>query len=119
MDNPARLDGPFTYAVWGGAAVQVGMCRRHPKSRMAELQTGNPRPLALLAYDARLSEREAHRKLHRHRLRGEWFALCPEVLDEISRWDWLDVARAAGLRAALVGEPVSPTPVRHPTRPRK
>jgi hypothetical protein len=64
---------------------------------MQELQVGNPRPLMLLAYTAALTEREAHRRLHRHRLRGEWFRPAPEVLAEVARWDWVDGPRLAAL----------------------
>jgi hypothetical protein len=103
VDNPGRLHRPFVYALTDGEAVKVGKSRTHPRTRMEALQTGSSRELVLLAYDARLSEREAHRKLHRHRRRGEWFDLCPEVLAEIGRWDWCDTRAVAALRHGLGG----------------
>jgi hypothetical protein len=79
LDNPARLAPPFVYAICDGEFVKVGTSRVHSRTRMRELQVGNPRPLVLLAYDARLTEREAHRKPHRFRVRGEWFRPAPKV----------------------------------------
>jgi hypothetical protein len=82
---------------------------------MQELQVGNPRPLMLLAYTAALTEREAHRRLRRSRLRGEWFKPAPEVLAELRTWDWLDtcamkevgrrLTEAPGAQLMSEGEP--------------
>jgi Meiotically up-regulated gene 113 len=83
------------YAVWDGEFVKVGYSRTHPRTRMAELQAGSSRELILLAYTASLTERQAHGKLHKHRVRGEWFAVCPEILAELNTWDWLDAEALA------------------------
>jgi hypothetical protein len=101
FDNLARLAPPFVYAVWDGEFVKVGHSRTHPRTHMAELQTGSSRELVLLAYDARVTEREVHKRLRRHRHRGEWFRPTPDVLKEIARWDWVDGPRLAALRDHL------------------
>src|SRR5262245_48535376 len=105
LDNPARLHPPFTYAVWDGEAVKVGTSKGHPRVRLDDLQTGNPRKLVLLAYTARPTEREAHKRLQRHRLRGEWFRPDPQVLAELRTWDWLDTCamKEVGRPAAYRG----------------
>jgi hypothetical protein len=81
-------------------AVKIGKCGGHPRTRLAALQCGSSRTLHLLAYDGRLTERALHRKLHRFRGIGEWFALAP-CLDLVVTWLWLDVAPYGELRGQL------------------
>lgn len=57
----------------------------NPSSRLRELQTGSPRPLALLIADwfntrgeAARVERRAHQYLAEYTARGEWFRHVPE-----------------------------------------
>jgi hypothetical protein len=76
------------YAIADGECVKVGKTRYHPQQRLEELQTGNPRVLRLLAWTVTLTERQAHRKLRRWHVRGEWFAASPELLRELSSWTW-------------------------------
>jgi hypothetical protein len=96
--DPSILNGQAVYAIWDTTALKIGTCRGPPQERLLELATGNPRPLALLAYHMGLTEAEAHRKLRKHRQRGEWFALAPSVLDEVAGWDWLDQTLFTELR---------------------
>jgi hypothetical protein len=98
--SPHRLCPPFVYAIWDGEAVKIGTSKVQPRSRMADLQTGNSRQLVLLAYTASATEREVHRRLARWRLRGEWFGPAPEVLSELRNWDWLDEGAVAAVAAA-------------------
>jgi hypothetical protein len=94
----------WTYAVVDTSypAVKLGKSAGHPSVRMGELQVGNPRPLRLLAYTAHLTEAALHRRLHRDRLRGEWFRLAPQLLALVEREiDWLDAGVLARLRARL------------------
>lgn len=65
-------------------AVKVGEAR-DPQARLIELQTANPRPLVLLGYvktdvakDA--DKIEAHPKMVRFHVNGEWFRPAAEVL---------------------------------------
>jgi hypothetical protein len=60
--------------------VKIG-CGYDPWDRLERLKTGSPVELALEAvidgsYD---EERELHRQFAGHRIRGEWFNLCPEI----------------------------------------
>lgn len=93
-DLDAHLEAAveIVYAVWdGGAYIKVGkVCGRHPTQRCADLQTGNPRVLRLVAYTTALTEKQAHRRLSWFRVRGEWFRVAPEVLRELTDWTWVD-----------------------------
>ena len=54
-----------------------------PKSRLAQLQTGNPYPLELLSViegEIQL-EKEIHERFKECRLQGEWFVLTQDILD--------------------------------------
>jgi hypothetical protein len=55
----------------------------------------------LVAYTVALTEREAHRRLARYRVRSEWFMVCAEVVEVISKWCWVDVSALAEIRRAL------------------
>jgi hypothetical protein len=88
----------YTYALVDGTAIKVGRSDQHPEERLSGLQTGNPRPLRLLAYTTQLTEAQVKERLAEHHLRGEWFRLAPAVLAEIARWDWCDEEELARLR---------------------
>jgi len=63
-----------------GGPVKIGVAV-NPKSRLRELQTGNPEKLRLLA-EVDLAdeyERLAHVWLKEFRMEGEWFRRTPEV----------------------------------------
>jgi hypothetical protein len=74
----------------GARAVKLGKSAGHPSQRLATLQTGNPRPLRLLAYTRHLSERAVHLRWRSLRASGEWFNLDRGLLSELKTWDWLD-----------------------------
>jgi hypothetical protein len=76
-DQAARIEaaGSYTYAISDGTAVKIGRSAAHPICRLAALQVGNPRELRLVAWSVSVTEGEAHRRLHRWRLRGEWFRI--------------------------------------------
>jgi hypothetical protein len=99
--NPASLGLTTVYAVYDGTAIKIGKCRGHPKTRIETLQTGNPRPLHLLAWTTAITEREAHRRLRSSHLPGEWFSVTPALLVEIRGWDWLAPDLAAQLRQRM------------------
>jgi T5orf172 domain len=104
VSNPSLLApgaAATVYAIWDGEAVKIGNCRGHPATRMADLQTGNPRPLILLAWTTTLTERQAHTKLRSEHFRGEWFRLSEKVLAEVRTWDWLAVELEMELRQRL------------------
>jgi hypothetical protein len=81
----------YVYAIGdGGGAVKIGKSVGHPRERLADLQTANPRPLTLLAWTQHLTERQAHRLFWRWHLRGEWFALDAGLVARLRLWDWID-----------------------------
>lgn len=71
------------YAITDGECIKIGISK-DVRSRIKELQTGNPRNLVLWGeFDAdgsdEVVEAELHLKLAGHRVRGEWFWDCEEV----------------------------------------
>lgn len=71
------------YFIQAGASgpIKIGVSV-DPISRMAQMQTGMPETLRLLAFIAgtRDDERKLHIKLAAHRIRGEWFHPHQDVL---------------------------------------
>jgi hypothetical protein len=77
-------------------AIKIGIAVE-PEKRLAELQSGSPIPLSILALAEGGREREwAYHTLlfHRHRLHGEWFERHPELMAEIDRINALAEASA-------------------------
>ena len=74
---------PVVYFLQDGPTgpVKIGFTR-HLQARIEELQCGHKDRLRLLGSrpGGRREEREIHRRLAAHRLRGEWFAPAPAVL---------------------------------------
>jgi hypothetical protein len=103
--DPGVLNaGELVYAIADGAGfVKIGRTRGSPEIRLRDLQTGNPRPLALVGYTSTVSERQLHRRLGRWRTHGEWFRATPQVLAELVGWDFVDVAALDALRRAARG----------------
>jgi hypothetical protein len=87
------------YILTDGECVKIGKCTKHPYERLHDLQTGSSRELRLLGYTAHMSERQAHRLYHRHRLRVEWFRM--EVVRHLADWDYLNVRLVRELTEAL------------------
>ncbi len=80
----------YVYAISDGYAIKLGKSDSHPITRLKTLQTGNPRTLTLIAYTTTITERKLHRKPGLKRLRGEWFIANITLLQEISKWDWVN-----------------------------
>jgi hypothetical protein len=95
---PHLLNGVCTYAIWDGVYVKIGKSTGSPIVRMAGLQTGNARPLHLLAYTTQWPERYIQRKHWRDRVKGEWYAVSRRLLGEVVLWDWLDERLYRSLR---------------------
>ncbi len=94
----------YTYAIWDGEAIKIGTTRGHPQQRLHALQTGNPRQLHLVAYSAVYTEAWCHQRLHKWRIRGEWFRLHIELLRFISLWCWVDSQVLQALVVLLQGK---------------
>jgi hypothetical protein len=71
----------YVYFLFAGDAVKIGFSRG-PLKRQEEIGIGMSRePDAIHAVRAGSAHEMAlHRALHTHRLRGEWFRRCPEVM---------------------------------------
>lgn len=86
----ARLPRGYVYFIRDPATgeVKIGMTRRKPSARLAELTKG-PRELELLhsvsTPEPWRLERELHRRYADKRGRGEWFALSAADLRAIRR----------------------------------
>jgi hypothetical protein len=108
LDDPTLLNGERerVYAIWDGVAVKIGKTLWDPMQRLRDLQTGSSATLALVAFTSSCTERQVHRRLHRWRLRGEWFRLTNELLVEIATWDYVDCGVFRRLQQALASAAV-------------
>jgi hypothetical protein len=84
----------YIYAAWDGQAIKIGRTEGTPEERLAQLQTGNPGELRLLAYryGDEATERLIHQVLKGSHLRGEWFRVNELVLDVVACWFVVDLA---------------------------
>lgn len=66
--------------------IKIGFTTKEMRSRLKELQCGNPSPLSLLATvnGTRLSEKLLHDRFEHAHHRGEWFRPVPELLAHIA-----------------------------------
>jgi len=71
------------------ALFKIGMTKRTPEERIAELQTGNPSELLIFAVirttDALKCEKMLHRLFSRYRKRGEWFSISVKDIRQACR----------------------------------
>lgn len=79
------MNKPLVYFVQCNEYVKIGKSIQLPLA-LRSLQRGNPYDLEVVAVIScesaeRMSELEAdlHRQFKEHRIRGEWFSLCPEI----------------------------------------
>jgi hypothetical protein len=76
----SRNDCQSIYIIGDGEFVKIGIAT-DPAQRLTALQTGNPRPLKLLAQF--IGDREFEAKLHRDyahlRVHGEWFRVEDQI----------------------------------------
>jgi hypothetical protein len=88
--NAGQVDATWVYFIQAGDSgpIKIGSGRR-PQRRLRQLQIGNHEPLRLLgAYPGTaLDETQLHEQFRHARLRGEWFAPLPELLDEVATLD--------------------------------
>lgn len=93
--------GEYIYAIWDGSAIKIGSTCNHPVLRCRMLQVGNLKQLRLVAYTIKYAESKVHSMLHKFRIRGEWFKVCSETVQEISGWCWVDVTELNKVRSVL------------------
>lgn len=74
------------YFITDGFMVKIGVAKR-PECRLREMQVGHASQLRLLATTEGgvPLERRYHQRFAAHRIRGEWFRLCPEIKAEVER----------------------------------
>lgn len=84
-DAIAQRDGSSVYFAAAGDRIKIGWSRK-VASRIAQLQTGNPEPVRLLATmpGGVSKERELHRRFAHARLAGEWFTATPDLEEFVS-----------------------------------
>jgi hypothetical protein len=79
----------YLYLIRSGDHVKIGISR-NIKARLADLQVGNPVPLAIIATfafaDAGPVERAVHERFADARVRGEWFQLKEGDLEVLANF---------------------------------
>ena len=71
------------YFISDGERVKIGYTAQSPQKRLAALQTGNPKPLELLAFKPEWGmdkEKELHHQFDSLRATGEWFDAEDDLL---------------------------------------
>lgn len=93
--------------------IKIGKAKFIDK-RLSELQIGCPYDLALIGHvlvdDADLEERRLHGCFARHKIRGEWFRCCDEILAAARALDEVRMALAAERFRALSAAAAEPAP---------
>ncbi len=85
-DKPARKRSAFVYFIQDDLQVKIGHSV-NPRARLRELQCATHRVLKLLATckGGQQRERLLHKKFAKHRLKGEWFKLSPQIAGYIEQ----------------------------------
>lgn len=78
----------FIYAISDRKYVKIGVTKRDPYIRLAEMQTGNAETLKVIKYwninNIYSKEEEIHRILGDKNYRGEWFRFDSNIIGEIN-----------------------------------
>lgn len=92
----AARHGTSVYFAASGSRIKIGWSAR-VTARLAQLQTGNPDPVRLLATTpgGRALERRLHERFADARLAGEWFEATPELTTYIEQLAVTNLRRAA------------------------
>lgn len=95
FNDPRETRPGFIYFASDGHAVKIGFAI-DVAERMKTLQTGNPRPITVLATIVGdvLTERRLHRYFVRVRLQGEWFRMTKTLVRFIEAAENYDKALA-------------------------
>ena len=74
----------YVYLIEGAGLIKIGTAY-NPERRMAEMQTGSPVPLTLLAKTSGnyQTEDRLHKRFSQWCTAGEWFDLEPDVLAQL------------------------------------
>jgi hypothetical protein len=106
--NKQQLNGVVYFFRWGSpdGPIKIGFTKTSVRRRIIALQQSSPYEIEWLGYFAGtyLDERAAHRRLHAHKLRGEWFLPHKDVFDFIQE-------KCPNFDAATAGDIVYVPPV--------
>lgn len=83
----------YIYFATDGDFIKIGWTRVWPPSeRVRKQQTGNGRPLWILGCipGSQQAERSYHKRFARHRARGEWFRIAPDLEQFIRATQMMD-----------------------------
>jgi hypothetical protein len=94
--------------------IKIGQAK-YIEKRVSELQIGCPYPLLLIGHawfeDADTAEQEIHEVFRQHRMQGEWFRCCPEIVQAARL---LNKARTDFVASSSRGRQIA-----HPTKARR
>jgi hypothetical protein len=96
--GPMQATVYFAQAGEGGP-IKIGITSGTLKSRIAQIQNGNPAKITVRAaiFGATAKdERELHKKFSKRRMQGEWFEPCPELEAVMAEHAFLDARLTAG-----------------------
>ena len=97
------------YVIQDGRYVKVGLAA-NPIDRMAQLQTGNPRPLRLLnvmeSHDPCVHEKRIQDILVSRKASGEWYVVNDYIIDILTLADTTDLAIERLLEDSVEGRGV-------------
>lgn len=91
-----QISESFVYFISDGVNIKIGISK-HPKKRLASLQTAHSTKLEMLAVipGDRETEFQLHGMFAEHHIRGEWFNDCAEIRRYIAANDNAELANAA------------------------
>lgn len=101
MKTPQGFLNSGVYAVQETGSIYLKIGESDDiKSRLKELQTGNPRQLVVLAVLPEGNEKECHSRYGEYRVRGEWFLMSPPLAWVLYE-EWIVVNRTEELMSLL------------------
>lgn len=105
QNNVYKKTGGYLYLLGSGEYIKIGISKHSPKTRIRQLQTGNPQKIKLLKYyrrkDYKELEKFLHKKFRRYRVNGEWFDVKLEQVTRIIEGEKTMLQRIFGFIARL------------------
>lgn len=89
-DSGSKGKNGSVYLIKSGDYYKIGLTTGTVKSRIANMQTGNPYPIELVdsfaSEDAGKDESHLHNEFKNYRVQGEWFSFPQELIDCKDDW---------------------------------